>query len=58
MDWQARDRESADKIWEIVIRSPEPLTRSKLLAELGIGNMLRRDPGSRGLLHAPSARAG
>jgi Tn7-like transposition protein D/TniQ len=44
VDWHARDKELAEKIREIVIRSPEPLTRGKLLAELGIENMLRRNP--------------
>jgi hypothetical protein len=44
VDWQARDRALVENIREIVLRAPGPLTRGKLLAELGIGNMLRRNP--------------
>jgi len=45
VDWQARDRELVENIREIILRAPRPSTRGKLLAELGIGNMLRRNPG-------------
>ncbi|MEA3147618.1 MAG: hypothetical protein QOI53_3204 [Verrucomicrobiota bacterium] len=44
MDWQARDRELVENIREIVLWNPKSLTRGKLLAELRIGNMLRRNP--------------
>jgi hypothetical protein len=44
VDWQARDRELVENIREIVLRNPKSLTRGKLLAELRIGNMLRRNP--------------
>jgi len=44
VDWQARDRELVENIREIILRAPGLSTRGKLLAELGIGNMLRRNP--------------
>ena len=44
VDWQARDRELVENIREIVLRAPGPLCRGKLVAELGIGNMLRKNP--------------
>jgi hypothetical protein len=44
VDWQARGREFVEYIREIVRLAPKSLTRGKLLAELGIGNMLRKNP--------------
>ena len=45
VDWQARDREFVENIRKIFLRDSKSLTRGELLAELGIGNMLRRNPG-------------
>ena len=43
--WTGKQRSRVGrKIREIVLRAPEPLTRGQLLAELGIGNMLWRNP--------------
>jgi hypothetical protein len=44
VDWQARDRELVENIREIVLLASKSLTKRKLLAELGIGSMLRKNP--------------
>jgi hypothetical protein len=44
VDWQARDRALVENIRKIALRDSKSLTRGELLAELGIGNMLLRNP--------------
>ena len=45
VDWQARDRELAEKIREIVLRAPKPLTRGKLLSRTGYREYAAEKPG-------------